>query len=148
MPVSAMLTSPSTESRRDRILALLVEHGRMTVADWTRRAMLAGIWSDDELGEATFQACKREIQEAARSKDRQGLPRAGRTGLVDLASQQEFWAQRAMWSVDAYRVNIDDRFRQRDGEHRIACLLRDECLDRYGCAPDVPPLPGDGAEAP
>jgi hypothetical protein len=139
--VSATLTSPPAEPRRDRILALLTKHGQMTIPEWTRKAIDDGIWTDDELEEATFQACKREVENAGRSKDRQGLPRAGRTGLLDLATKQEYWAQRPMWSLDAYTINIQERFKGRDGEHRMGCLLRDECLDRYGCAPDIPPLP-------
>lgn len=139
--MSAMLKTQPLESFEARAVWLLETEGQMTDAQAVRRLRELGCIPDDDWDAAAFKHYTRRVRDAWTSKDKRGLPQAGRTGVVDMTSARPLYDMREHWQQLAYEINIGERIKNRDGNHLEALMLRDECLLRYGTAPDVPELP-------
>lgn len=80
------------------------------------------------------------VRKALGRKDKNGLPIAGRVRPAPGADKAdgEQWVQLRLWSYDDYAYNITERVRGVSADvHTILQLYR-SCMQRFGCAPELP----------
>lgn len=132
-------------SRGDRVRELFeAVGGAMSTNMFTHELIDRGIYGEDDRDLAFFRYVQRDSTRHLKAPDKTGLPFAGQTTTVDDAGQH-VWKQRKMWMFADYSINITEHIRNRDQNHHAALLLRDECFDRFGEAPEITSLEGIGA---
>jgi hypothetical protein len=139
--VSATLNSQPCDSFPTRALRLLTEEGHLSTSRAARLMIDRGIVTEDELETIQWDGLVSKIGKAWRTRDAEGLPRAGMMTIKEAATKEPIWATRPMWDADAYVANIAERFDGRDENHLGGMKLCAEMKRRFGWAPEPPPLP-------
>lgn len=136
-----MLQSPSPISRDQRIRDEFVRVGPMSTNAFAHHLVAVGFYSDEDLVTMHIRAIQAEARKALKQPDEAGLPFAGQTTKEDDGGTI-VWMMRQLWDFDDYSLNVKELVGQRDTLHWQAARLADECRDRFGHAPTVPPIGG------
>jgi hypothetical protein len=131
-------------------VAVMAERGPMSIRAWAAECVGRGIFTVEHNDGAILASARQRLSELARSQDVAGLPRMGRTGQSDDVGSP-LWAERDLWDVAAYEINILGRLDQSDAIRDVAVALARECRQRYHCVPSDARLEGllydDAAES-
>lgn len=123
------------------IRRVFADVGPVSTRTLARKCIDADVFDAAWLESATVRAVQRECRKALRETDGIGLPFAGKTTETD-DDGSPVWAQRELWDRETYYLNIEQHIDQRDRNHDRAVLLHNECLRKYGEAPDISGLAG------
>lgn len=125
------LNTQPLESPRDQRIREEFKLHQVSLAAFTHHCDATGFWTDEESNAYAFRSKMQEVRRALRHHTANGLPFAGQTAKKD-DDGSPIWAQRTLWSLDDYGVNIRELKTQSETLIAIAEEMIREASNRYG----------------